>query len=238
MAVHYVTYATHEQGTLKDLKSSGITVLGMGKKWNGYLDKSKGVIEYMDTKCKDDDIVVYLDGFDSKIVGDPRIAIEKFKAMNVPILFSVNEGSFWITYTNYRSTGICNDIATANAGMYMGYVKNLKPLLKDSLETGTDDDQKSINTLCKKHNIQLDKNSEIFYNKCTTCKYDNKNNAPFYSEPGNFNYKRIKRVPVEYYRYFILEIFILISVFFAINKKLGYDAVLFFVLSYIISRYA
>lgn len=235
MTIHYITYATHEQGSLKDLKSAGVTVLGMGKKWNGFMDKFKGVLEYLST-CKDDDIVVFLDGFDSKIIGDPEPAIEKFKSMNVPVMFSV-VGGYWFKYVNYRSTGICNNITPANAGLFMGYVKYLKPLLKDSIESSTDDDQRAINKLCKKHNIHLDTNSEIFYNKSPTCKYDNKHNAPFYSEPGKFDYKRLKRVPREYYKNFVLEIFTLISVFFAVNQKLGYTVSLFFILTYIISKY-
>ena len=237
MTVHYITYATHDQGTLKDLKSAGVTILGMGKKWNGFMDKFKGVLEYMST-CKDDDIIVFLDGFDSKVIGDPEVAVKKFKSMNIPVLFSITPGPLWYMYVNYRSTEMCNDTATANSGMYMGYVKYLKPLLKDSLTTGTDDDQRAINILCKKHTIHMDTNSEIFYNKCTTCKYNNKNDAPFYSEPGKFDYKRMKRVPDEYYKYFILEIFTLVSVLFAISPTVGYGAILFFMLTYIISRYA
>jgi hypothetical protein len=44
-----------------------IKVLGWGTKWNGFSDKSKGLVEHLKTKNDDDDIVVFVDGFDSKV---------------------------------------------------------------------------------------------------------------------------------------------------------------------------
>ena len=53
----------------------------------------------------------------------------------------------------------------ANAGMYMGYVKNLKIVLKESIQMKCVDDQVNLNTLCKKYNfIKVDDKELIFKN--------------------------------------------------------------------------
>ena len=41
----------------------------------------------------------------------------------------------------------------------------------------------------------------------------------------------------EYYKFFVLEIFTLISILYAFNRKLGYAAALFFIITYIVSIY-
>ena len=54
MTFEVVTYANKSQGMFEELVNNEhgvkVKVLGMGKKWNGYLDKSKGLLEYMKTK--------------------------------------------------------------------------------------------------------------------------------------------------------------------------------------------
>jgi hypothetical protein len=70
MSLEIVTYANKSQGMFEELVKNEfgvpVKVLGWGKKWNGYSDKSKGLLEYMKTK-NDEDIIVFVDGFDSKI---------------------------------------------------------------------------------------------------------------------------------------------------------------------------
>ena len=57
-----------------------ITVLGMGNKWNGFMDKIKSVSvnEYAKTLDKDT-IIVFLDGFDTQISKNIDGLIEEFK---------------------------------------------------------------------------------------------------------------------------------------------------------------
>ena len=61
MSVEVVTYANKSSGMFEELVNNEhgvkVKVLGMGNKWNGYSDKSKGLLEYMKTK-RDDDIIV------------------------------------------------------------------------------------------------------------------------------------------------------------------------------------
>ena len=55
--VEIVTYANRSQGLFEELIHNEydvpVRVLGWGTQWNGYSDKSKGVVEYL--KEKDDD---------------------------------------------------------------------------------------------------------------------------------------------------------------------------------------
>ncbi len=48
--IHFVTYATHETGMFRKLIDNKygveIKVLGMGTKWNGFMDKILGVNKY------------------------------------------------------------------------------------------------------------------------------------------------------------------------------------------------
>src|SRR5210317_1041969 len=70
-----VTYANKSHGLFEELIHNEydvpVRVLGWGTKWNGFLDKYKGMVEYLKSK-KDDDIVIFLDGFDTKINKDPK----------------------------------------------------------------------------------------------------------------------------------------------------------------------
>ena len=64
-----------------------VKVLGMGKKWNGYIDKSIGLLEYIETK-KDDDIIVFVDGFDTKINKDISNVKSLFESYECKVLVS------------------------------------------------------------------------------------------------------------------------------------------------------
>ena len=91
MSLEVVTYANKSSGMFEELINNEhgvkVKVLGMGKKWNGYLDKSKGLLEYMKTK-KDDDIIVFIDGFDTKINKDISNVKSLFESYECKVLFS------------------------------------------------------------------------------------------------------------------------------------------------------
>ena len=85
MSLEIVTYANKSQGMFEELVKNEfgvpVKVLGWGKKWNGYSDKSKGLLEYMKTK-NDEDIIVFVDGFDSKINKPITDVVKIFKEYN------------------------------------------------------------------------------------------------------------------------------------------------------------
>ena len=94
--LHLVTVATHSERYLpvldkqaedKDIK---LIKLGMGKKYAGHFMKDLEMIEYLkNPKIKDDDIIVFVDGFDSLLLTGRNEIIEKFKSFNCQLLLSV-----------------------------------------------------------------------------------------------------------------------------------------------------
>jgi len=167
MTLEIVTYANKSSGMFEELVNNEhgvkVKVLGMGKKWNGYIDKSIGLLEYIETK-KDDDIIVFVDGFDTKINKDISNVKSLFESYECKVLVS-KDPQIMNKFGEIFVFGNCNNNEVANAGMYMGYVKNLKIVLKESIQMKCVDDQVNLNTLCKKYNfIKVDDKELIFKN--------------------------------------------------------------------------
>jgi hypothetical protein len=243
-----ITYATHHEGTLERLVNNDfnvhVEVLGMGKKWNGFSDKLLGVLEFC-KKLDPDEVVVFVDGFDSIVHRSPDNVEREFKKMKCGILFSKDSAYNNPLFDHYvfMMFGTCKDRVIANSGMYMGYAKYMIDFITKALENSKGDDQRDVNNTCGRVNyVCVDEKCKIFKN-LNGVSIDDKEvlagvEAPFVSFPAQLTYSRLKRSPREYYKFFILEIFTLISVFFAINKNLGYTVSLFFIVTYIISKYA
>ena len=163
MSVEIVTYANKSQGMFEELVNNEfgvpIKVLGWGTKWNGFTDKYKGMSEYLETK-RDEDVVIFLDGFDTKINKDPRHIIEMFEKCECKVLVSKNPP--WPLQT--LIFGRCDE-TIANSGMYMGYSKYLKQFIDEALKLKCKDDQRNLNTICHKNEyIKVDKSETIFKN--------------------------------------------------------------------------
>ena len=64
------TYANHSAGRFDELVNNDfahVDVMGWGTPWKGYQDKTNGIIEYANSRHPEE-IIIYLDGFDSRIV--------------------------------------------------------------------------------------------------------------------------------------------------------------------------
>ncbi|GAB65871.1 hypothetical protein PCYB_073730, partial [Plasmodium cynomolgi strain B] len=99
--LHVLTFATHEQGYFKTLQEScsrlniELTVLGMGKKWEGFITKLVKVKEYIKS-CNDNDIVLFVDGFDTFFVQPANVIVERY-IMNYDNLFVCTSESTYST---------------------------------------------------------------------------------------------------------------------------------------------
>tara|TARA_B100001250_G_scaffold390848_1_gene391176 strand:+ start:896 stop:1627 length:732 start_codon:yes stop_codon:yes gene_type:complete len=205
-----VTYANKSAGLfdklIKNEHNVKIKVLGWGKKWNGYMDKILGIFEYLKEK-NDNDIVVYIDGFDTKIIKNLSSIRQKFKAYDCKVLVSVDKELPFFPLKKL-TFDTCYGNSIANAGMFMGYVKYLKIILKDILENHCKDDQYVLNALCRKYNfIKLDINEQIFKNYVYK-KESQFDDAIFISFPGSLNLQRLSRVLPEYLQFFFPYILI------------------------------
>ena len=212
MSLEIVTYANKSQGMFEELVNNEfgvpVKVLGWGKKWNGYSDKSKGLLEYMKTK-NDDDIIVFVDGFDTKINKMPENVLELFKECNCRVLMSKDPENF-SDIGRSLIFGQCTDKSMANAGMYMGYVKELTIMLQDEADMKCLDDQINLNTLCKKHNfITVDEDEKIFKNFGPLDK-KHESDAIFVSYPGSLGFDRYSRALIEYTQFLYMYILCLL----------------------------
>jgi len=224
MTTHIITVATHKEGKLEELINNkfnyNITVLGMGQKWTGFKMKFELVLKYVNN-LQDDDIVIFLDGFDSEIKLDPNLAVETFKKNNYKLLFSYESGSnfFKIDRLVWPS---CKKNEPLNTGIYMGYVKYLKIFLTESLKVKCKDDQVVANILCSKLEfMEVDTNEIIFQNLKFANNFNYNNKAVFISYPGTFSFKRAFRFIFEYIQFVLIPVFVLylITVYFLLKLK-------------------
>ena len=237
MAVKIVTYATKPEGTFEQLVNNKyglkIDVIGMGKPWNGYLDKTNGYLEYC-KNCNPDDIVVCVDGYDTEIINDPSKIEELFKSFNCDVVFSDDKSPRDILcwYFIIKVFGTCKGDTTVNAGLYVGYAHKLADILEASLGYNNDDDQRNLNSACHRFdNFKIDTNNLMFYNGSGA----ENTKAIFNGKPGRFSFNRYIRVPKEYFKYFTIEIFIIFSVLFALNKYIAYGFLGFVLFSLLLS---
>lgn len=168
--IHVVTYATHSDGLFEKLINNKfnikITTLGWGTKWNGFYDKIKGINDFIKDK-NEDDIIIYLDGFDSEInktIDENFINI--FKSFNCDILISrdTNITNLIGKYILNKKFKNKNSKYIANAGMFMGYSKPLKEFFIEIFKLNLDDDQVAFNRCMVNFNYKIDENNIIFKN--------------------------------------------------------------------------
>mgnify|MGYP003633076837 FL=1 len=222
MSLEVVTYANKSAGMFEELVNNDfgvkVKVLGMGKKWNGFSDKFIGLLEHMKTK-KDDDIIIFVDGFDTKINKNISNIKSLFESYNCKILVSKNP---LVLNDGFRFKK-CDDKNVANSGMYMGYVKHLTILLKESIQLKCLDDQVNLNDLCKKYDfIKIDDKELIFKNFATLDKKESVN-ALFVSYPGSITLERISRHPKEYMQFYYIYILLInIALLALFTKKQNY----------------
>lgn len=204
-----ITYATHRFGTFNDLIKSvpDIVVLGWGTKWNGFMDKFEGVLEYLES-VPDDEIVMFVDGFDTLIKKDLSDVEHVFKRMNCKILLSKSSGIS--RYIDRKIFTECNNV-TANSGLYMGYCGYVKFMLQEALKSGEDDDQRALNMICSRvHFIKIDTDCTIFENCFNNEECVKKSQAYIVGTPGKLSIQRYSRAVKEYSAYFVPELLVII----------------------------
>lgn len=214
MGVHITTYANKSHGLFEALVHNEfgvhVEVLGWGTEWRGFTDKFEGVLAYLDTR-KDEDIVVFLDGFDTMINRDPAEDLERlFTQRGCKVLLS-REPKMTQDVMGHVVFGACKDGVTANTGMYMGYAKELREVLTHAMRLTCKDDQVNMNTVCKSYDfIEVDTDERIFKNVSPLERRET--DAIFVSFPGSFSFKRMFRGIFEYAQFVYIHVLSLIIV--------------------------
>ena len=226
--IHYITYATHDEGTYKELINNNYNIklitLGWNLKWICYKDKLKNIYKYI-LNLPDNDIIVFLDGFDTIINNFPNNLLENFKSYDCKILFSKDNKSSGEYITN-KMFGNKNIIA--NSGMYMGYVKELKCFFKYILKKKGKDDQILINKYIDNFNyIKIDIDNKIFKNLNYYEIYFNKKvEQLFCQKPGILTLNRIYRAIYDNSQFYVKELLLIsIIIIYLLNKCKLFDII-------------
>lgn len=198
---YILTYSTHSENYFELLKTyPQLIILGYGKKWNGFKDKTDAVVSFC-KKVNHDDIVCFVDGFDSIILERSSEILKRFKELNKDLIFSkdsVSSNSF-VKYIQDRYFGLCND-KRLNSGLYIGTASSIIDIWKGMCSNM--DDQQFITQKCTNgSDIYIDSKCYIFYNYSSKDKitvkdkklYVNNNtfNSCILSAPGNHDIKHI-----------------------------------------------
>lgn len=182
--LHIATVATHSERYLPVLekmvqdKGTNLHKLGFGKKYQGHFMKDLEMIEFLKPLPKDD-IVVFLDGFDTLMLSDSREVIEKFKKTGKKMILSVENvrSSFLMHSYNFQKVRE----KFINTGLYIGYCGYVLEFLQEiySNEYNKKSNQATwstfLNTKQEKINLEhfdIDRGSSLFLNHSFTC--DNK----------------------------------------------------------------
>lgn len=217
------TYATHDQGLFKELInnrfSTEIRVVGFGTKWNGFMDKIAGVRDaIISDGVKSGEIVVFLDGFDSRIRLDPALGLQRYKQLypKQPVLCSLDT---LIPFAFVREKIFRGSL---NSGMYMGPAGKVCSVLEACMKTNATDDQRAFNLVHKSGSLDIvvDRDQVIFHNltyyergpKCIS----DQSLAVFVSCPGELSVSRYSRVFAEYVSYIWVEILLICVIIFII----------------------
>ena len=209
-----VTVATHDEGTYNTLIQnpyySDIVVLGFGKQWEGFMMKYRLVYEYIQDKS-DDSIIIFLDGFDSLIHGNPQEAVDYFKEQDKKILYSVDKVDHPLQSFIYHR--VFPNKHNINSGMYIGYVKYIKLFLKKVLQSKFTSDQKAtIESFHHFNFIGTDDTQMIFKNKLMQTTIQVTDDDPiFVSFPGFLHPNRVYRSFFEYSQFFMDMYMVLFS---------------------------
>jgi len=172
------------------------------------------MVEYLKSK-KDDDIVIFLDGFDTKINKDPKDVVSMFKACDCMMLVSKDPEPLG-GYISHKVFNACVGESIANSGLYMGYAKYLLQVLEDALRMTCEDDQRNLNALCVKYDfIKVDEDMKIFENvpPLTTRRTSD---AVFVSYPASLSMERVVRSLREYSQFFKWQFIISMIILFAV----------------------
>ena len=178
--LHLVTVATHSERYLpvleKQAEKKGLKLvkLGMGKEYVGHFMKDLEMMDYLKELPKND-IVIFVDGFDTLMLGDVDEIKEKFEDSKADLLMSVeNIGMLSFIHATVFERVKGNYL---NTGLYMGRAGFLLSFLKDMYSQKYDlkSNQKTwcsylfkLQTEKRMDGIKLDEKSEVFLNHSFT----------------------------------------------------------------------
>ena len=175
-----VTVATHSDLYLPFLKKSiekiglKLEILGWGQKYTSHHIKDTLMIEYTE-KCKKDDIILFIDGFDSIITENFKDIEKEFIKTKENLIVSIQDHN---DLPLIQKIGFNLDFKPSsnnmylNTGMYIGYSSYINKMLKNIRLHAGIISQPSNQVIWQnyfnkyKDKIYLDTEKNFFYNIC------------------------------------------------------------------------
>tara|TARA_B100000886_G_scaffold327650_1_gene275337 strand:+ start:2686 stop:3393 length:708 start_codon:yes stop_codon:yes gene_type:complete len=221
--VHVVVFCTHRDGMYSLLESDArrygieLVVLGWGTKWVSFFEKLRAVHEYT-RGVHEDDLVVVIDAFDTRIRGGYAQIVEQWRGLGAPDVVFSKDPSLFPQYITNRVFG-----GSLNAGMYMGRAGPLAEIQQEAMRFEAQckkDDQCAFNAVAQGQRIAVDSQRTLFYN----LRYSERgrdlsqieSKAVFYGFPGSITFTRVVRAAGEYLPFFLPEISALVCLLVAI----------------------
>lgn len=134
--LHVCTVASEVTAQLKQLLTSAkkqkikIDVLGLGLPYMGNGHKLIYVREYL-KKISDDDIVLFVDGYDVLLLANKQTILKKFFKTGAPFVISAEQTCFPFRHLESKYPPSPTPFRYINTGSYIGYAWFIKQLLKD-----------------------------------------------------------------------------------------------------------
>lgn len=250
MRAYLYIYVTHDDRFFQSLVNScekvGIqpVVKGLGDKWINYREAHRSLLQFLET-LNDNDIVINVDGFDSIVVCPMDEIVNRFVKMNCKAVFSSTADcdSMVQKYVQWKLGFYGDD--KVNAGMFMGYVSKMKQIIQKIVDSGNTNDQITANEIVSGDSeIVIDNDRTIFCN-ITSDRYAEVQNGVLkykgatpciVSAPACVNLNPlIKKLGIhtsdkltcdytsrlkEYVKYFIIEIIVLLFVFYMLLRNM------------------
>lgn len=137
---HVCTVANYARRHLEKLILSckcarvDLKILGMGKPYPQHRArhhvKLLWMLDYLHS-LEEDEIVMFVDGFDVLLMADRETIIKKFKNMQVPLVISAERACYPLKELAEQYPSSPTPFKYINSGSYIGYVKHLKKWLLD-----------------------------------------------------------------------------------------------------------
>lgn len=167
--LHIVSCGTDESKMEKNIKDIDHNI-GKGITWNGgIMEKGPGggqkinLMKSYLNNLKDNDIVMFIDGYDTFIVADREEITDRYLGFNADIVFSAEKICWPDASLGKLHPESSTEFKYLNSGTYIGTVKALKDFFKEEIKDHEDDQLYCQKALIQgTHNVVLDTESYIF----------------------------------------------------------------------------
>ena len=171
----FFTIATHNERTLDILKQSALRhnikldIIAMGRKFINYGIKLIWFLEYLEN-IKDNELVVFLDGYDTILLTGKKEFKSKFDLVNN---LEKNDKKKGLIFSNGNSCLKMNLLLETNSGLVMGYAKKFRDVLNLICTEHKCHKHGSCDTLLENYrdNFIIEDSSDLFHNHYLDGKY-------------------------------------------------------------------